>query len=114
MKPVSVFLLVLSAFSAAGGQLLLKVGAAHRDRLIEFINPSIVGGLTLYMLSTAIWIYALSSEKLVNVYAFTRRSIETARPLRSRRAACASSCPATTSRKSCTKPRGNCPPCCAG
>ena len=71
MGRVSVILLTLAAFSAAGGQLLFKVGARGREHWLEFINLPIISGLVLYGVGTLIWIYALSFEKLVNVYAFT-------------------------------------------
>jgi len=67
----TILLLTFSAFSAAAGQLLFKVGAVGSRSLLDFINPYILGGLVLYGLGTAIWIYVLSSEMLVNVYAFT-------------------------------------------
>jgi drug/metabolite transporter (DMT)-like permease len=67
----AILLLTLSAFTAAGGQLLLKVGAQGRDDLIGFFNPYVIVGLILYVFSTLVWIYVLSFEKLTNVYAFT-------------------------------------------
>ena len=71
MTKTSVMLLALSAFSAAAGQLLFKVGAQGRVRWIEFISVPIVGGVLLYGISMVLWIFVLSFEKLVNVYAFT-------------------------------------------
>ena len=71
MSHFSLFLLLLASFSAAFGQILFKIGANGREQLIEFINFPIVLGLLLYALGTTIWIYVLSYEKLVNVYAFT-------------------------------------------
>jgi len=71
MKISAVLLLTFAAFSAAAGQLLFKVGATEARQLIDFANVPIFGGLLLYGISTSIWIYALSSELLVNVYAFT-------------------------------------------
>ena len=71
MQRQAILMLLLSAFTAAGGQLLLKVGAQGRDDFMAFINPWIIGGLLLYVLSTLVWIYVLSFEKLTNVYAFT-------------------------------------------
>ena len=71
MKIFSLFLLFLSSISAAIGQVLLKIGADGREQLIEFINVPIILGLFSYGLGTIIWIYVLSYEKLVNVYAFT-------------------------------------------
>ena len=74
MKPVSLVLLISAALLAAAGQMLFKVGATDRARLIEYLNPAIIVGLLCYALSTVAWIYTLSSEKLVNVYAFTALS----------------------------------------
>ncbi len=71
MAPTSVLLLTTAALSAASGQLLFKVGAHERHHLVEFFNIYILIGLGLYAFGTAIWIYALSIEKLVNVFAFT-------------------------------------------
>ena len=71
MNQLSVILLSTAAFCAAGGQLLFKIGANDREHLLEFINVPIIIGLMLYGAGTLIWIYALSFEKLVNVYAFT-------------------------------------------
>jgi len=71
MSRASIALLLLAAFSAATGQLLLKIGARGRESWLEFLNPWIVCGLGCYALGTVIWIYALSFEKLTTVYAFT-------------------------------------------
>ena len=71
MNRFSILLLVTAAFSAAIGQLLFKVGASGRSSLADFLNFSIVSGMVFYAAGTFIWIYVLSFEKLVNVYAFT-------------------------------------------
>lgn len=71
MNRLSVILLTLAAFSAAGGQLLFKIGARDRENFFEFINITILVGILIYGIATIIWIYVLSYEKLVNVYAFT-------------------------------------------
>ena len=71
MKNSVLLLLIFSSISAAFGQLLLKIGTNNAANLYDFINKSILAGLSLYCVSTAIWIYALSLEKLVNVYVFT-------------------------------------------
>lgn len=71
MTRLTVWLLTLAAFSAASGQLLFRVGAKGRLNWVDFLNAPIFGGLVLYAVGTALWIYALSFEKLVNVYAFT-------------------------------------------
>lgn len=71
MQASTVLLLSLAAFSAASGQLLFKVGADGVQNASGYINLSIFAGLVLYGLGTMAWIYALSSELLVNVYAFT-------------------------------------------
>lgn len=71
MKISLLLLLVSASLLASFGQLLLKVGASNADSLLKFINFHILGGLVFYGLSTAIWIYALSSTNLNVVYAFT-------------------------------------------
>lgn len=71
MKFSSVLLLTIAGLSAAVGQLLFKIGAQGAQQIPDFFNRSIVVGLILYALSTVFWIYTLSFEKLVNVYAFT-------------------------------------------
>jgi drug/metabolite transporter (DMT)-like permease len=67
----SVLILVTAAFAAAGGQILFKIGAQGRSHWIEFLNAYILVGLVLYVIGAVLWVYALSFEKLVNVYAFT-------------------------------------------
>jgi drug/metabolite transporter (DMT)-like permease len=71
MPPSSVLILTAAAFAAAGGQLLFKIGARGRANWIEFLNGYIFVGFLLYTVGAVLWIYALSFEKLVNVYAFT-------------------------------------------
>lgn len=71
MNRYSIIILTLAAICAAAGQILFKVGAHGRDSVIEYLNIPIFTGLILYGVGTVIWIYALSFEKLVNVYAFT-------------------------------------------
>jgi len=71
MSRLSLLLLTLAAFCAAGGQLLFKIGARDRQQFMEFINFPILIGLLLYGIGTLLWIYTLSYEKLTNVYAFT-------------------------------------------
>jgi drug/metabolite transporter (DMT)-like permease len=74
MLKESVIVLTFASFSAAAGQLLFKVGATGKQHLLEFLNVPIVLGLICYALSTVLWIYGLSIEKLVSVYAFTALS----------------------------------------
>jgi len=71
MPVSSVLILITAALAAAGGQILFKVGAQGRVGWIEFLNAYILLGAVLYMAGAVLWIYALSFEKLVNVYAFT-------------------------------------------
>jgi len=71
MSRSSIMVLLSASLSAAGGQLLFKVGAQSHTHLREFINAPVALGLLLYAFSTALWVYALSRERLVNVYAFT-------------------------------------------
>ena len=74
MSRVSLILVTLAAFAAAGGQLLFKIGARGREHLIDFVNLPILGGLLLYAAGTLIWIHTLAHEKLTSVYAFTALS----------------------------------------
>jgi drug/metabolite transporter (DMT)-like permease len=67
----SLWMLLAASLAAACGQLLLKVGAQHRIHAVEFLNAPIAIGLLLYLCGTIVWIYVLSKEKLVVVYAFT-------------------------------------------
>lgn len=71
MTPSSILMLLAASLAAASGQLLLKVGAQHRTHAAEFLNTPIAIGLLLYLCGTVLWIYVLSKEKLVMVYAFT-------------------------------------------
>jgi drug/metabolite transporter (DMT)-like permease len=71
MNKVTVAILSLAAFFAAGGQLLFRVGARGRLHWQDFVNAPLLLGLLLYVCGTFIWIYALSKESLVNVYPFT-------------------------------------------
>lgn len=71
MSPFILILLTGAAFSAAIGQLLFRVGAAGQEDVLGFLNIYIIGGLLFYAVGTVAWIYALSREPLVNVYAFT-------------------------------------------
>ena len=67
----TIIFLTFAALAAAAGQLLFKVGATDAKHLGDFLNVPIFVGLLFYGIGTALWIYALSSELLVNVYAFT-------------------------------------------
>ena len=64
-------LLTIASLSAAAGQLLFKIGAKNKVDLAGFVNLPIAAGIIFYAVGTALWIYTLSFEKLVNVYAFT-------------------------------------------
>jgi drug/metabolite transporter (DMT)-like permease len=70
MKP-SLALLLLSVSLASAGQVLLKVGASRAEALVDFINPSVIGGLVCYAAGTVIWVWVLSREPLSTAYAFT-------------------------------------------
>ena len=67
----SLWMLLAASLAAACGQLLLKVGAQGRIQPLEFLNTPVAFGLLLYLCGTILWIYVLSKEKLVVVYAFT-------------------------------------------
>ena len=71
MSLPTVLLLTFAAICAAGGQLFFKVGAQNAQAIKDYFNLWLFFGLIFYGLGTAVWIYALSFEKLVNVYAFT-------------------------------------------
>lgn len=71
MALTSILLLTFAALSAAAGQLLFKIGATGSQQFTDFINWPIFFGLVFYGVGTLIWIYSLSSEMLVHVYAFT-------------------------------------------
>jgi len=70
MRNLTILLLICSSFLAAGGSLLLRIGAKGHESLLEFINWSVITGLCLYVVGVLVWIYALSKESLVNVYSF--------------------------------------------
>jgi multidrug transporter EmrE-like cation transporter len=74
MKITDFFLILTGVLLNAGAQLLLKAGAmsvgriglgaadaaSWRTALALALNPSILGGLSLYVVSVVIWIIALS------------------------------------------------------
>lgn len=67
-----IILLFLSALLAAGGQLMLKLGAvAGAQTVRDFVNLKVFLGLSFYFLGMLIWIYCLSRVPLSLVYAFT-------------------------------------------
>lgn len=80
MRPVG--LLLISALLASLGQILFKkgvllVGNVTFESLVSLelwrliSNPSILLGLTLYALSTILWLIALSNTTLNFAYPFT-------------------------------------------
>ena len=80
MKPV--WLLLISAVSASLGQVLFKKGAlivgevTFKGSIIGdlfklIFNPVIFSGLILYVISTVLWLIALSKATLNFVYPFT-------------------------------------------
>ena len=71
MQKSTAAVLIVACVAAAAGQLLFRVGAQNRTQLLEFVNPTIAGGLVLYALGTLLWIYALARERLSVVYAFS-------------------------------------------
>lgn len=71
MKVRTILLLCSSSLCAGLGQVLFKMGAGGANSWKEFLNFRIGLGLFLYIVSTVIWIYALSFARLHVVYAFT-------------------------------------------
>ncbi|HEY7991766.1 MAG TPA: hypothetical protein VID77_10275 [Stellaceae bacterium] len=63
--------LVVSSILAAFGQMLFKWGAAGNGSLFAYANPYILGGFVFYGLSTVLWLWALSVEKLSVVFPFS-------------------------------------------
>jgi drug/metabolite transporter (DMT)-like permease len=71
MNRSTVFLLLGASVAAAIGQILFRLGARDRIGLLAFINLYIALGMLFYAVGMAAWIYALSREQMVAVYAFT-------------------------------------------
>lgn len=63
--------LIFGSVCAATGTFLLKVGATGHVQLIEFLNMRLIGGLVLYGLGSACWIFGMSRAPLTVVYPFT-------------------------------------------
>lgn len=71
MTRISIVLLSAAASMAAVGQILFRLGARDKAGLIALFNVHTLSGVALYGAGTLIWIFVLSREKLVDVYAFT-------------------------------------------
>lgn len=63
--------LLLGSLCAASGTVLLRIGAAGGQSLMDFINPRLISGLFLYVLGAVLWIFAMSRAPLSLVYPFT-------------------------------------------
>jgi len=63
--------LLCSVVAAACGQILFKMGATGRTSFVDFLNAWNFSGGVAYLLSTVLWIYALSKTPLTVVYPFT-------------------------------------------
>jgi len=66
-----ILVLVGSSILAAFGQMLFKWGAAGNTTALAYANIYILGGLICYGLSTVLWLWALSVERLSMVFPFT-------------------------------------------
>lgn len=66
-----VFLLFFGALCAAAGQLALKIGAMNKSNFMDFVNPCVFVGLSLYAVGTFVWIYCMSKVSLTMIYSFT-------------------------------------------
>lgn len=71
MKQSILVALLAGTVCAAAGQVAFKLGATGRESLISFFNGWVALGLTLYLLGTALWLFALSKASLTVVYPFT-------------------------------------------
>ena len=80
MKPV--WLLLISVVSATAGQIFFKQGvfmtgeitlkgSILRELLKLVFNPFVFSGLVLYVISTVVWLIALSKTTLSFVFPFT-------------------------------------------
>jgi multidrug transporter EmrE-like cation transporter len=80
MRPI--LLLLLSVFSASAGQVLFKKGvlitgevtlrsSVIGDLLRLVFQPAVFSGLILYVISTVLWLIALSKTTLSFAYPFT-------------------------------------------
>jgi drug/metabolite transporter (DMT)-like permease len=68
---MTIVALLVSCVFAAIGQLLFKWGSAGNRTLLAFANPYVVGGFVFYGVSTVLWLYALTTQKLSVVFPFT-------------------------------------------
>lgn len=50
---------------------MFRLGARDRIDFLSFLNAYIILGLVFYAAGMVAWIYALSKEQMVTVYAFT-------------------------------------------
>lgn len=64
-------MLAASSVLAAVGQILLKLGASGNQRLLGFLNLKVGMGLTCYVVSAGLWIWALADLPLSRTYPFT-------------------------------------------
>jgi drug/metabolite transporter (DMT)-like permease len=71
MSRSTIALLLSASVAAAVGQILFRLGARGRIGFLAFVNPYIALGMLFYALGMAAWIYALSREQMIAVYAFT-------------------------------------------
>lgn len=71
MQKSVIAILTIASILAAFGQLFFKIGATGRVHPLEFINIKILIGFILYGAGSALWVYAMSFEKLSRVYPFT-------------------------------------------
>lgn len=63
--------LIAGSMCAAAGTVLLKLGSSGCVALLDFVNGRMIGGLLLYGIGSASWIYAMSRAPLSLVYPFT-------------------------------------------
>lgn len=71
LTPSPFVALTASSLLAAGGQVMMKLGATGASNMTDFLNFRIASGLTAYGVSTALWIWALSKVPLNIAYGFT-------------------------------------------
>lgn len=62
--------LILGSACAAGGTVLLKMGATGNASLVDYANVRLASGLGFYATGSALWIFAMARAPLSLVYPF--------------------------------------------
>lgn len=71
MSIQTAIILTMSAFFAAAGQILFKLGSSGRSSVAEFVNLHNVLGGAIFIFATFLWLYGLSRTQMHVAYPFT-------------------------------------------